>query len=150
MAVATYNWNWQEGEDLVMSLVYKEGPEGEELPVNLSTGYILRMDIVKSDAPSQRLYTFNSDEIVDVDPSTEGNQPETPVLDEAVLSDDGTITITVPRALTLYGGAVANVWTGNDPLFLNYDIFLRNTVTGLQSKILRGVITVERSYTKWA
>lgn len=141
MAIATYNWIWQEGEDLVMSFIYKEGPSGSEVPIDL-TGYQLRMDIV---ANGVRLYTFNSDDIVEV-PSVD----ETGATDnEATLGSDGTINIVVPRSLTLGSGAVASQFQGTNSLSLNYDIFLRNPA-GLQTKILRGGITVERSYTKWA
>ncbi len=128
-----------------MSLVYKEGPLNAEEPVDL-TGYQLRMDIVNA-TNNARLYTFNSEEIDDVDPTTPGDQPDAET--EAVLQNDGTIKIAVPRGLTLGNGAVATLLAGNESALLNYDIFLRNP-DGLQSKILRGVITVERSYTKWA
>jgi hypothetical protein len=141
MAIATYNWIWQEGEDLVMSLVYKEGPSGSEVPIDL-TGYQLRMDLVKG---TSRLYTFNSDDIVEV-PSVD----ETGITDnEATLGSDGSINIIVPRSLTLGTGAVAVEFVGTESLQLNYDVFLRSPA-GLQTKILRGSITVERSYTKWA
>lgn len=138
--VAVQNWTWQEGEDLTMSLVYNEGPVGSEAPVNL-TGYSLRMDVVKDGV---RVFTFNSDDIAEAGVDVVG-----PADNEATLGADGTINIVVPRSLTLPGGAVAALYVGNDEsLLLNYDIFLRNT-SGLQSKILRGTITVERSYTLW-
>jgi hypothetical protein len=144
MTVANYNWTWQEGEDLVMSMIYKEGPLGEEAPVDL-TGYSLRMDVVSSNG--MHLHTFNSDDIDDVDIVTSGMQGDT--VKEAELGDDGTIVIVVPRAPTLPGGSIANIWTGPDPIQVYYDIFLRNNAVDQQSKILRGIITVERSYTKW-
>jgi len=142
MAIATYNWTWQEGEDLVMSFIYKEGPKGSEVPIDL-TGYTVRMDLVSG---VNRIYTFNSDDIPDVDSSTPGDQDD-PVI-EAGVGSDGSITIVVPRSLTLSGGAVTSLFQGTDSLVLNYDIFLRNP-SNLQSKILRGTVTVERSYTKW-
>lgn len=144
MTVANYNWTWQEGEDLVMSLIYREGPLGAEVPVDL-TGYDVRMDVVSESG--QYLYTFNSADILDTDPVTPGDQnPDT--VREATLASDGTITIVVPRAPTLPGGSIATIWTGPDPIALRYDIFLRSP-ENLQKKILRGIITVERSYTKW-
>lgn len=124
-----------------MSLIYKEGPTGSEVPVDL-TGYSLRMDVVQSGVGT-RVFTFNSDDIDDPAADNVG-----PADNEAVLGSDGTITIVVPRSLTLTGGAVANLFNASDSLVLNYDIFLRNPA-GLQSKILRGNVTVERSYTKW-
>lgn len=140
MTISTYNWTWQEGEDLIMSLIYKAGPTGSEVPIDL-TGYQLRMDIVDN---TERLFTFNSDDIDESGVDIVGTADN-----EATLGSDGTINIVVPRSLTLPGGAVALKFVGISPLTLSYDIFLRNPA-GLQSKILRGSITVERSYTKWA
>lgn len=139
MAIATYNWTWQEGEDLVMPFVYKAGPDGQEVAVDL-TGYQLRMDVVSG---GNRLFTFNSDDIDETGVDNVG-----PADNEATLQSDGTINIVVPRSVTLPGGAIAAVFVGSEALVLNYDIFLRNPA-GLQSKIMRGNITVERSYTKW-
>jgi hypothetical protein len=140
--VTTANWTWQEGEDLVMSLVYNEGPLGAETPVDL-TGYQLRMDVVKD---GTRVFTFNSDDITPIDAQVDVVGPAD---NEATLGADGSINIKVPRSLTLPGGAVAALFVGTDEsLLLNYDAFLRAT-TGLQSKIIRGTITVERSYTLW-
>lgn len=140
MAVAVYNWTWQQGDDLVMTFIYKEGPSGSEVPVDL-TGFSLRMDIVQG---ATRLYTFNSADITDVDPGG-------PVLPdtnkEAVLASNGTVTITVPRSLTLPGGSVNAIMTSGNTV-VNYDIFLRNA-SGKQAKILRGTITIEPSYTLW-
>lgn len=142
--VAIANWTWQEGEDLAMSLIYNEGPDGSEQPVDL-TGYQLRMDVVSAGI---RVFTFNSD---DITPPDEAVDVVGPADNEATLGADGSINIKVPRFLTLPGGAVGLLLPagGADSLLLNYDIFLRNP-NGLQSKILRGTITVERSYTLWA
>lgn len=138
MSVPTYNYTWGQGEDLTISLVYKAGPDGAEVPVNL-TGYSLRMDICDD---TGRLYTFNSADIPD------------PVVDEtgatdneAVLGTDGSINITVPRALSLPGGAVYDAVEAENNVF-SYDIFLRDA-SNKQKKILRGQITVEASYTLW-
>lgn len=140
MSVGVYNWIWQQGEDLIMNFVYKEGPVGSETPVDL-TGYSLRMDIVKGD--DTRIFTFNSDDIPgNVAIDTVGSSDN-----EADLDNDGTISIVVSRALTLPGGAVyieteLNTWV------FNYDIFLRSP-SNKQAKILKGTITVEPSYTLW-
>lgn len=143
--VATHNYTWEQGEDLQLLLVYKTGLPGQETPVVL-TNYSVRMDIVTP--TNQRRFTFNSAEIADVDPTTPGAEPDNQV--ESTLGADGTITITVPRSLTLPGGALYTDITGNPPLTtFNYDIFLRNP-DNKQKKILKGQITVERSYTLWS
>jgi hypothetical protein len=133
MAVLTYNWTWQQGEDLIMSLVYKAGPAGAEAPVDL-TGYSVRMDLAHAGAV---VHTFNS---ADLDPETE---------DEATLGSDGTIQIVVDRALTLTGGTIEPLIPASGPLVLTYDMFLRSP-SNRQTKILRGTITVESSITQWA
>lgn len=141
--VAIYNWTWQQGDDLVMSLVYKEGPEGATVAKDL-TGHQLRMDIVKDGA---LIYVFNSNDIG-------GNMDAVGNADnEAALNANGelgTIKITVPRSLTLPGGKVHSLLMAEDgdEVDLNYDIFLRDT-TGKQHKFLKGTITVEASYTLW-
>lgn len=114
-----------------MSLIYNEGAEGEEVPVDL-TGYSLRMDVVGN---SGVVYTFNSD---DQDPATE---------DEAILGTDGSINIVVPRSLTLPDGPVYDEMQQGNSVF-NYDIFLRNP-QNKQYPIVRGTITVVESYTLW-
>ena len=142
---ATHNYTWAQGEDLEMAMVYRQGPEGAEEPVDL-TGYSLRMDIVT--LASERRYTFNSADIADVDPVTPGSIPDT--TKEATLGSDGEISITVPRTLTLPSGELYADITGNPPqLTFNYDVFLRNPA-GKQRKILKGSIVVEKSYTLWA
>lgn len=141
---ATFNYTWGQGEDLVLSMLYKEGPVGAEVPVDL-TGYSLRMDIVTPNG--DRRYTFNSEDIPDVDPGA-GTTPDTDK--EAVLGADGTINITVPRSLTLPGGVLHTDITAPTPLLtFNYDVFLRNPANQ-QKKILKGTITVEKSYTLWS
>lgn len=145
------NFTWAQGEDLPVALRYREGPEGSETVVDLSTGYAVRMDIVVP-ATKERVYTFNSATIADVDPILVGDQPDSVV--EGVLSSgaagSANIELAVPRELTLPGGAVYAEMTG-DPAVTTfaYDIFLRNTVTDKQSKILSGMITIEASYTLW-
>lgn len=140
MTVANYNWTWEQGADLVMSFVYKEGPDGEEAAKNL-TGYSLRMDVLKKGA---RVFTFNSHDI----PGNEAVDVVGPADNEVVLGADGAVTITVPRSLTLPGGAVFAVMETGKPLVLDYDIFLRNS-SNKQDKILRGTIVVNGSYTLW-
>lgn len=151
---AIANLVWPIGEDLKVELIYKEGADtNTAVAIDLSSGYSVRMDIVVP-VTNERIYTFNSAAIADVDPLTAGAQPDSTL--EGVLSSGagGTpnISITVPRALTLPGGVI---WTrysasGNSQVSVfNYDVFLRNTTTDKQAKILRGSITLEESYTLW-
>lgn len=132
MATPTHNYVWPQGEDLVVSLVYKEGPEGSEVPINL-TGYTVRMDIVHP-TTGAAIFTFNT--IEQTDP------------DEVVVGTDGSINITVPRTLTLPpDGDVYELMPG--VTVFNYDVFLRNP-SGKQKKLLRGTVTIEPSYTLWS
>lgn len=142
---ATYDYVWEQGEDLTLLMLYKTGLPGQETPVDL-TGYTLRMDIVTPQG--QRRYTFNSATITDTDPTTPGDTPDT--TSESTLGEDGVISVTIPRTLTLPGGEVYADITANPPVTtFNYDVFLR-APSGKQKKILKGQITIERSYTLWA
>lgn len=142
---ATFNYTWAQGEDLNIQMVYKEGPAGAEVPVDL-TLWSLRMDIVT--LTGTRRYTFNSADIADVDPDTVGAQPDS--TKESTLGTGGAISILVPRTLTLPGGALYTDISAPTPqLIFNYDVFLRDAA-GKQRKILKGTITVEKSYTLWA
>lgn len=151
--VATHNYTWQQGEDLILSMLYKEGPVGAEVPINL-TGYDLRMDIVGPDG--LRRYTFNSSEVADVDPETPTLEPDSTT--EATLGTEGQVTIAIPRALTLPTGELWADITATTPILtFQYDVFLRNVSgtpgtipVGKQKKILKGTITVEKSVTLWA
>lgn len=141
---AVHNYTWAQGEDLVLSMLYKQGPVGAEVPVDL-TGYKLRMDIVSA---GTRRFTFNSEAIPDVDPIAAGDQPDAAT--EAVLGADGSINITIPRTLTLPGGELWDDINSPTPvLTFDYDVFLRDP-SNKQKKILKGQITVEKSVTLWA
>ena len=148
----TANFTWPQGEDLDIKLIYKEGPSGSEVVVDLSSGYSLRMDIVVP-ATKERIYTFNTASIADVDPITPGSQPDSTI--EGVLSSGaaGTpnVTVSVPRLLTLpTTGAIYVEMTGNPSVMVfGYDIFLRHTASDKQVKILSGTITIEESHTLW-
>jgi hypothetical protein len=91
--------------------------------------------------------------LTDADPVTVGDQPDTTV--DAVLTDGvggtGNIQIIVPRSLTLPGGVLYDYMSDpDDPQFaFEYDIFLRNTGTNKQDKILEGIIILEGSHTLW-
>lgn len=141
---ANYDYTWQQGEDLTVSLIYKSGPEGAEVPVDL-TLYSLRMDIA---APTGKVLTVLNDEaIADTDPFTVGNQGDTNY--EVTLGSAGQVNITLGRALTLPPNVIHSYINANPAInTFSYDIFLRDT-GGKQKKILYGTITVEKSVTKW-
>lgn len=150
------NFTWDQGADLDIKLIYKEGATAETAAaVDLSANYSVRMDIVVP-ATKERVYTFNSATIADVDPITAGNQADS-VIENVLSSGAGgtpNITIRVPRAATLPGspnGAIYTKMTDNQtPITtFNYDIFLRNTTTDKQAKVLTGTITIAASYTLW-
>lgn len=146
MSAPNHDFTWEQGSDLVLSFVYKEGvDQASATPVDL-TNYSLRMDISTQTATPTRVFTFNSDDIVATPTVDETGEAD----NEAVLNADGTINITVPRTLTLEGGAIQAQMDAGNTVF-DYDIFLRdNTVApGVQKKILRGTITVEKSVTLW-
>lgn len=146
----TQNFTWDQGADLVFALNYKEGATADTaVLVDLSSGYAVRMDLVIP-ATRQRVYTFNSDNITDVDPFSSGNQGDT-TLEGALTSGGdgkGNVQISVPRSLTLPGGVVYDNVTSGVTTF-NYDVFLRNTGTNHQAKILTGAITISESWTLW-
>lgn len=142
---------WHQGEDLTISLIYKttssfEGEEPTEpTPVDL-TGYTVRMDISTLDY--QRLYTFNSDVITDVDPETEGDVEDAEI-DATLGGPTGEIKINIPREITLPDGPLFTFLDANPPVTtFTYDVFLRDPDDN-QKKILRGSISIEKSVTLW-
>ncbi len=147
MAVPSLALTWEQGDDLTMTILYKEGPSGQEQPVNLSGGaYQCRMDIRTGDTQRTLLYTFNSDDIVEL-PSVDAVGSAD---NEAVLTADGYINIKVPRAISLPGGPVANYVSATNTATLVYDVFIRKMATNTQTKILQGTITINRSVTLWS
>lgn len=132
-ALVTKNYTWNQGEDGVMRFTFKRGEsQATATPVDL-TEWSLRMDIGTQTTPS--IYTFNTN---DGDPLTE---------DEAVLGSDGSITITVPRSVTLPAGTLGGMLSSQN--VFNYDIFLRDD-NDKQFKFASGTVTVEKSVTLWA
>ena len=128
----TVNFKWPQGEDLEIALIYKEGAsENSASAVSLVSGYDARMDIVLP-ATKQVLVTANlGDEIA---LGTGANKAPN-------------IVVSLPRALTLTGGVLfTNMSTTTN---FNFDLFLRNTTTDKQIKILKGQISIERSNTLW-
>lgn len=148
MTVPIHNLTWEQGADLDIQIIYKESVEGGTAVPKDLTGYSVRMDIRATDVLGTRIYTFNSDEITDLDGA--GSETENDDVTEITPGSDGTITITVPRSLTVQGGPIFDLMS--DPLnpvnLLVYDIFLRNP-QDKQTKILSGTITVNRSVTLW-
>lgn len=140
-----YNYTWDQGADLVLTMVYKVGPDAASAEAVDLTGYSVRMDIRKDTIDGTRVWTFNSADIAgDVAVDVTG-----PADNEATLGADGTITINVPRALTLPpSGAVYTQLVAGSNTFA-YDVFLRNAANK-QSKIMEGTITVVKSATLWA
>lgn len=119
---------WPQGEDLRIQLRYKEGSGSAAKAVNLSAGYAARMDLVLPSGGSV-LYTASTDN---------GSL----VLGTA--GDNPNISIVLPRALTLPGGALENTRA------VAYDLFLRNTATDIQIRVLEGTISIDRSRTLWS
>jgi hypothetical protein len=147
MTIPIHAYQWEQGTDLVLKLVYRTGPNAQSMtPVDL-TGYAVRMDMKATNSAGERVWTFNSSDIDDVDPITPGDQPDS--TQEIILGVDGTISITVPRALTLPGGSVYEKMNDSPPVTVfAYDIILRD-VAGKQSKILSGTISINASVTLW-
>lgn len=144
MAV-THNYAWNQGEDFLISLVYKSGPTGSAEPVDL-TQYSFRMDIVAPDG--KVLSVLNDKAIADTDPYTDGAQADDTF--EVVLGADGEIRVELSRALTLPGGAFYKYITANPVVkVFSYDMFLRDYDNN-QKKVMAGTITIERSVTHWA
>lgn len=142
---ATKNFEWNQGEDFPISLVYKSGPVGAAAPVDLNL-YTFRMDIVAPDG--KVLSVLNDDAIADTDPNEAGSQPDNTY--EVTMNSDGEIKIELGRALTLPGGAFYKYITANPPVnTFSYDMFLRDN-NGKQKKIMGGTISIERSVTHWA
>lgn len=140
MTAAVQDYTWEQGDDLVISLLYTIG----DLPVPQDS--LARMDIAPSSTtgePVATLWSFNSADL-DNEPTLDNVGPED---NEIAIAADGTITVTVPRSLTLPGGAVGDL-LATGKLKYSYDLFVR--VNGKQSKILQGSITVNKSVTKWA
>jgi hypothetical protein len=147
LTVPTHNFTWRQGTDLTISLVYKSGPDGEEVPVNL-TNYAVRMDMKTAiGAGGIHVFTFNSEDIVETPPVDTTGATD----NEATLGSEGQINIVVPRSITLSGGAVY-AQMENGVLTFVYDIVLRNKTPDpdVQDVILTGTITIERSITLWA
>lgn len=140
---ATFNYVWEQGEDLIIRIVYKEGPEGAPVAVDL-TGYSLRMDMRKVNTDGIRVWTFNSDDIIGEPLADDVGAAD----NEITLGADGSIEIVVSRLLTLPGGSIFTELQAGTTQFV-YDMFLRNP-QDQQKKILTGVISINKSITLWS
>lgn len=147
MTIPTNVVTWEQGTDLVLKYIHRTGVSADSMTPTDLTGYSVRMDIRATNVTGERVYTFNSDAIVDVDPIEVGDQADD--VTEAVLGADGSINITVPRELTLPGGAIYEKMTG-DPAVTVFvaDIILRDT-DNKQSKLLSLTISVNPTATLW-
>jgi hypothetical protein len=152
-----HNFTWEQGADLPIKMVYKEGETvATAVPIDLSSNYSVRMDIVlvNSQGIKERLYTFNSEEIPDVD-EADGDQPDGAPFESTLSSGAGgtpNIAIKVPRSITLPpdGKLYLKMIGPNRTNLFQFDIFLRNKTTDTQVKVLEGTITVKESFTLWA
>ena len=141
---ASMDYEWEQGDDLTISLVYKAGPEGATVPVDL-TGYKFRMDIVAADGSV--VSVLNDEAITDTDPFITGAQADNTF--EVTMDAVGGIVITLTRAMTLPGGALFKYITANPKQnIFTYDMFLRSGANK-QTKILEGTITINKSVTMW-
>jgi hypothetical protein len=105
------------------------------------------MDIRATNVTGERVWTFNSATIADVDPILVGDQADSVL--EATLGVDGSINITVPRDLTLPGGAIYEQLNGSPAVTVFVSDLLLRTPEGKQSKILSCTISVNPSATLW-
>lgn len=133
------NFKWPQGEDLEIALIYKEGgSESSASAVNLSSGYVARMDIVLPAGRVQLWTASTPDDAISL--GTGANQAPN-------------IVIWLPRSLVLPdlgpgpdGPLYTNLGTTTN---FNYDLFLRNTTSDHQIKVLTGQIQIERSNVLW-
>ena len=125
------NFKWPQGEDLDINLIYKEGNDSSAPAVNLASGYQARMDIV---LPAGRVHQWTGTDADAISLGTgANNQPN--------------IVVWLPRSLVLDGGVLfPDLSTTTN---FNYDLFLRNTATDKQIKVLTGQLQIERSNTLW-
>lgn len=122
------NFTWPQGEDMVIELRYREGPDPKNaLPVNLASGYSAKMGIASSTAPTVPLTTLST---------------ETGEIQLLSGTSGPNIVVRLDRSLTLSGGVLVS------PMAYVYDLFLRNSA-GEQVKIMEGVLNVRRSVTQW-
>lgn len=145
MVVPTLAMLWESGEDTDISFVYKVGAVGSEIEVDLSTDYSVRMDIRSNDTSSTLLYTFNSEDIEEIPPVDIVG----PADNEVVLGEDGSISIPVPRALSLPGGAIFEYMKTNAINSFVFDVMLRRKSIDKQKKILSGTIAINKTVTYW-
>lgn len=121
------NFTWQQGEDMTISLRYKEGPsQTKAVPVDLANGFTARMSLANPNTPQTPLLTLTS-ESGDILLFTGINEPN--------------IKVRLDKSHTLTGGVLP---VGS----YVYDLFIRNSV-GDQIKVVEGTINVKRSITQW-
>lgn len=145
MAAAEYDFIWEQGEDLVVDILYLVDDVGVDLS---APGNAVRMDIApllqNPASPSAAIFSLNSEDFTS-DPALDvvGDADN-----EVTLGAAGQIQMVVGRAATLSGGAIGDQLAAQQKEF-KYDIFLREATGSLQKKILKGRITINGSVTKW-
>lgn len=124
------NFNWQQGEDTYLNFRFKEGPsKSKAMPVNLASGYTAKLTLANPNSPTTPLVVCST-ENGDILLFTGINEPNIKVK----LRKEHTLP---PNGLLPVGSYV-------------YDLFVRNTGTGDQIKVVEGTINVRRSITLWS
>lgn len=142
--VATQDYTWEQGDDLIIEIVYKVNDVAVDLTAG--EGFSVRMDIAPllNNVPQAPVFSFNSDDF------DGGGLDVVGAADNEVVfpSTPGTIHVVVPRGLTLGAGAIASELSSTN--VFGYDLFLRDKGLDTQKKLVKGQITVNRSITQWA
>lgn len=121
------NFTWPQGEDMTISLRYKEGPsQSKAVAVDLAGGFTARMSLANPNVPQTPLLTLTS-QGGDILLSSGVNEPN--------------IKVRLDKNHTLSGGVLP-------PGSYVYDLFLRNEL-GDQVKVVEGTINIKRSITQW-
>lgn len=136
---------WEQGEDLIIEVIYKVNDVAVEMTME---SHAVRMDIAPKPAPpvptGPPIFSFNSDDLDDSPLDEEGPDDNEVTFPE---SKPGAIHIKVPRALTLPGGAIGE--SLETTRAYEYDLFIRDKISNLNRKLLRGTITINPSVTHW-
>lgn len=143
--VAIQDHTWEQGEDLIIEIVYTVTEGDTQIPVPLDTEtFAVRMDIAQISKLNEPVYSFNSDDLSDSNLDSDGEDDN-----EIIFPSErpGTIHIEVPRQLTLPGGVIGDELSSSK--VYGYDLFIRNKFEDVQRKLLKGKIVVNTSITHW-
>ena len=153
--VAQQDHTWEQGEDLIIEIVYTVTEGDTHTPVPLDAeNFAVRMDIapLSGATPGKPVFSFNSDDFDSDDLNGDPLDTTGTADNEVTFPSDlpGTIHIVVPRSLTLPGEVIGDaLGTSNT---YGYDLFVRDKTqgaNGTQKKLLKGKITVNPSITHW-